>query len=253
MEKLIRDSTEELKPIPTGRQALMRRFMGIRCLAFDVYGTLLISKRRCPDRAMAKLRKIYDLPHPARPLPDLIRREHRHWKAGGVDFPEVDIRELWQELYPDSDSERLALHYEMLSHAVWPMPGLEIPDGMTVALVSNAQFYTPLILGTLTKVVADPDLNVFSYRHRRAKPGTFLFEELAKALAQRKIRPSEVLYIGNDHEKDIVPAKAVGFRTVHFAGDARSFVHRPDLPAPDALITDLAQLPSLYEVSSLTN
>lgn len=253
MEKLIRDSSEPLEPIPTNQQPLLRKFEGIRCLAFDVYGTLLISERQCAESAMAALLKKHQLPRPERSLLELIRRDHLRANRDGTEFPEVEIRELWAELHPTANHERLALDYEMLAHRVWPMPGLELPKNMEMALVSNAQFYTPLILRALTTITINPDLCFFSYQYRQAKPGTFLFDELKKALATRNIRPSEVLYIGNDHQKDIVPARAVGFRTVLFGGDARSLSYHPDLPAPDAIITHLSQLPSLYGVSSLKN
>ena len=248
---LIRELSIPLTPIATGLEPILPTLPGIRCVAFDVYGTLLISERQSGAKAMARLRQIYQLAAPAASLDDLISREHCLLKAAGIEFPEVEIRDLWRELYPDHDAGLLALHYELLSHRVWPMPGLKLPDRMPVALVSNAQFYTPLILQTLMPLPLDPELSIYSYEHRQAKPGAFLFEKLADSLRRRDISPHEVMFVGNDHRKDIAPAKEAGFRTVLFAGDSRSLVHLPSSCPPDAIITHLSQLSSLLEVSSL--
>ena len=250
---LIQRLARPLEPVPTGLAPVLPEVEGIRCLAFDIYGTLLISERQCARSAQNALMEAHNLPEPHSSLEELIARRHREARAKGILHPEVDIREIWHELYPDHDPVELALHYEMLAHHVWPMPGLDLPDEVLIAVVSNAQFYTPLILKALTPLPIPPDLAFYSYLHRRAKPGLFLFEELKKTLATRNISPSEVLYLGNDHKKDILPAKQIGFRTALFAGDARSLVFHPEAPPPDAMITHLSQLSSLSGVSSLTS
>ena len=249
---LIQKLTRPLEPVPTAIKPVLPNLEGIRCLALDIYGTLLISERQCPEKAMQSLIEAHHLPPPRSTLDTLIARHHAKAHSEDIKYPEVEIREIWKELFPDHDSETLALHYELLSHHVWPMPGLELPDDLVIAVVSNAQFYTPLILDVIQPLQLDPEFTIYSYQHFQAKPSLFLFETLKKALSLRNILPAETLYLGNDHEKDILPAKQVGFQTALFAGDALSFGFNPVASAPDAMITHLSQLSSLLGVSYST-
>jgi putative hydrolase of the HAD superfamily len=126
-----------------------------------------------------------------------------------------------------------------------------------LGLVSNAQFFTPLTLSfflngaiaTSDEAVCpfDPKLTVYSYRHLRAKPDPYLFELAREQLALYGVTPGQTLYLGNDMLNDIWAAAQVGFKTVLFAGDARSLRLRRDLDqirnlSPDAVITELNQL-----------
>jgi putative hydrolase of the HAD superfamily len=66
---------------------------------------------------------------------------------------------------------------------------------------------------------------------------------------RRNIAPAEALYLGNDARKDIHPAASLGFRTALFAGDARSLRLResePGLLPPDAILTELSQIISIF-------
>ncbi|MGI9455617.1 MAG: HAD family hydrolase, partial [Aeoliella sp.] len=182
-----------------------------------------------------------------------------------------EIREIWEEVLilfannewiadplTDVDIERLAIEYEMRANPVWTMPGLEEclaairQAGLPLGIVSNAQFFTPqlfpaLVQQNLRELGFDPELCVWSYEHRQAKPGKCLFNVTVAALAARSITPNETLYIGNDMRNDVAPAAQVGFRTALFAGDARSLRLREDDPlargiTPDAVVTDLRQI-----------
>lgn len=252
LKNIIRENSQPLRPISTDLKPVLTPLKPTQCLVLDIYGTVLISQRTDAQLAWNQLLKNHSLTPPETSLEHLILREHTQAKALGITHPEIDIRELWRELFPEKDPERLALEYELLSHQVWPMPGLKIPSHLHLGIVSNAQFYTPLLLETLSPLHADPALTFYSYQHHLAKPGPELFEKLCQSLQAYQIQPSEVVYLGNDHENDIIPAKKVGFQTVLFAGDARSLKYCPELEAPDAIITDLTQLSSLLRVSSLT-
>jgi len=121
-----------------------------------------------------------------------------------------------------------------------------------MGLISNAQFYTLLLfkwfLGADAIDLGFEDcLMFFSYRHGRAKPGGHLFELAVEQLRQMQVAPAAALYVGNDMRNDIHPAKAAGFLTALFAGDARSLRLRTGDPhcsglTPDLVITDLGQL-----------
>ena len=126
-------------------------------------------------------------------------------------------------------------------------------QGLVLGLVSNAQFYTPLmfhaLLGeSLTTLGFDPSACAFSYQMHEAKPSTGIFQRALEALAvQQGIRPAQTLYVGNDMLKDIWPAHRLGCRTVLFAGDRRSLRLREHdercaSVKPDYVINDLRLL-----------
>ena len=124
--------------------------------------------------------------------------------------------------------------------------------GLLMGIISNAQFYTPLLFPALidqdlTACGFDNDLSWFSYQSKRAKPDTWMYEQARSALEAREVAAEEVLYVGNDMLNDMLPAATVGFKTALFAGDKRSLRLREDHPEAaqvqvDCIITDLRQL-----------
>jgi len=195
-------------------------------------------------------------------LSTLIQEEHERSKSLGVSFPEIDIREIWSRLLSpygslsDTQIEVIATSYEVQVNPVWPMPNLSLTlsslmeSNLELGVISNAQFYThalfPALLPSLSPPF-NPDLCLYSYQERQAKPGLFMFKKMVSLLEGKNIKPEETLYLGNDMRNDIDPAHRVGFRTILFAGDARSYRPREDArysPA-DAVITDLSQLQEL--------
>ena len=116
-----------------------------------------------------------------------------------------------------------------------------------MGIISNAQFYTPLILrwflnSGLPDLGFEEDLLIYSYEMGCAKPSAALFKLAAHRLEKRGISPESVLYLGNDEKKDILPAKQTGFQTALFAGDARSLRREGGSVQADLVITDLEQL-----------
>ena len=274
--QLIRELSREMRPVPTSCDPVLPSFPGIRAVIFDVYGTLFISS--CGDRRPEEespredpLRAIlekYGIPSPSENrsltdrLHDLVSREHAVSRDQGIRYPEIEIRDLWSELLDQPcgpELEHAALACECITNPVWPMPGASETlvtlrgRGLTLGIVSNAQFYTPLLFPALLgrdleELGFEEDLCLFSYQHGVAKPGPALYRILRERLDQRGIAPAETLYLGNDAHKDIHPAADLGFHTVLFAGDNRSLRLHSDqtvLHSPDALITNLAQLPDL--------
>ena len=99
--------------------------------------------------------------------------------------------------------------------------------GLTLGIVSNAQFYTTLtltaLLGERWKSWFLPSLCFWSHKYKEAKPGPHLYRRASAALKEfYGISPQEVVMIGNDVEHDIMPALACGFRAILFAGDRRA-------------------------------
>jgi putative hydrolase of the HAD superfamily len=191
----------------------------LRAILFDVYGTLLKSTagETHPNPAM---RELIEKAHASSPHP----------------FPEVDIREIHAALHPElsaAEIERLSMAHEHTVNPVSAMPGAAetlrqlSSSGLLLGLVSNAQFYTVPVMesclgDSLANLGIDPELCVFSYLERRAKPDVHLFEIIRDRLLERGIRPEETLYVGNDVRNDIDPAKSCGFLTALFIGDDSS-------------------------------
>jgi len=199
-----------------------------------------------------------------------ITERHRELHAEGIEHPEVDIRDIWRKtlwrlwedrllLEPPSASsvDLLALRYELAASPVWPMPGFpEIirklhNTGLRVGIVSNAQFYTPLILQaicgkSISQIGFEDGLCSWSYELSEAKPSINIFKSPLIQLGKDQIRASEVLYIGNDMLNDIEGASGVGCKTALFAGDRRSLRLREGSPGvknePDMVITKLSEL-----------
>ena len=278
----IRALTTPLAPLPTAVSPRVDPLTGIRAVLFDVYGTLVISG--CGDigltatddlpKAFAEAWRAAELDSGALPegfdaattLKDKIQADHAASRAAGVDYPEVDIVAIWRRLLADlrisaddSRLRRLALEYELRTNPVWPMPGLAAvlatlaARGLVLGLVSNAQFYTPLMLEAflgrpLAAAGLDPDCCLLSYREAVAKPSTAIYRPALDALQSgHGVAPEAVLYIGNDIRNDVQPARALGCRTALFAGDARSLRLREDDPVlrrvvPDRVLTELEQL-----------
>ncbi len=277
--QVIRDLSWERTPVPSSCEPLLTILPDIKAVIFDVYGTLFTScvdprsttTSPCKDPPQSLLEK-YGIHSPSEDrsltdrLHDMIEREHAIARTRGIPYPEVEIRDLWSELLNQPRSPELdlaALAWECLTNPVWPMPGTSSTlaalrnRGLTLGIVSNAQFYTQLLFpalldGRLDQLGFMEDLCVFSYQHRSAKPGPDLYRVLCERLNHRGIAPAETLYLGNDTLKDIHPAAELGFHTALFAGDNHSLrlhLDKTGLHPPDAVITSLAQLAELLPLS----
>jgi putative hydrolase of the HAD superfamily len=190
----------------------------------------------------------------------------------------VDIREVWQEvclklvdhgfltrLPGRGRIETIALSYELLSNPIWPMPQARETlralneAGFPLGIVSNAQFFTPLLFEALLEV-GPPELGfreelcAFSYRECRAKPSPEIFSGPLSALERSYgIDAAHTLYVGNDMKNDVLAASKTGLRTCLFAGDRRSLRLRTDDPEaagirPDAVVTTLGELPTVLSI-----
>jgi len=281
----IRRLSAPLQPRPTGTAPRLTPLPGIRAVLFDVYGTLFISAsgdigaageeedERAFRTAAAEAGLALTWRDPptrgAERLVRAIQASHARSRQQGIAYPEVDIVDIWQEVAlsgsdagapPSREALRVAaVEYECRTNPVWPMPGAaELLHalrrrGCRLGIVSNAQFYTPLIFQALlgatpTDLGFEQDLCAWSYRQAEAKPATALFRPVLETLqARHGIRPGETLYVGNDRLKDIWPAAQLGCKTALFAGDGRSLRLRESdercrAADPDVILDDLRQL-----------
>jgi len=273
-KKSIQKYIRPLQPIPTSLTPAGDLIHGIRCVLFDIYGTLFISgsgdigsaEQNSPQlEEIGLLLAKFGIDKTPRALLDALHRaiEARHaaLRHTGIDFPEVKIDRIWQQVLQAGDKDSIrqfAVEFELISNPVSPMPNLSDllsacrRQGLWMGIISNAQFYTPwLFHWFLDSDPADlgfsPDLIFYSYLHAMAKPSPALFKMAAEKLKEKGIQPAAVLYIGNDMLNDIYPARNTGFKTALFAGDKRSLRLRTADPrcqnlTPDLVVTDLGQL-----------
>lgn len=274
-----------LAPRPTGVEPHLPMLTDVRAVVFDIYGTLLISasgdiglagERGEKQAFSAAYEAAFASPPPsnmaqrvAERLKSLILEHHAARQGQGIDYPEVDILNVWKQLLASFERnadrnriETLAVEYECRVNPVWPMPGMvELLEALnardlSLGIVSNAQFYTPLTIQALAgsglrELGFTDDFCTWSYRELEAKPSTAIYQKTLDALKQRDdIEPNQILYVGNDQRNDIWPAAMLGCRTALFAGDQRSLRWRKDDPRcnqvkPDAIVTELAQIPGL--------
>lgn len=291
----IRALSRPMEPYPTDLEPRLPPMPGVRAILFDVYGTLFISAAgdidagRSTDQATAlheALRstglngRLEEASRAgARLLPRFIREEHERRRAGGTEYPEIDIRETWRQVtdelagrslldgeVTDEQLRELAVEYECRVNPVWPMPLLRETvralshHGMLLGIVSNAQFFTPLLFPAFfgedaCELGFEPALCAWSWELREAKPSTALHRRALEHLQDRlHVSPDQVLYVGNDRLNDLWPARQAGCRTALFAGDDRALRLRDDDPRcadvrPIAVVTHLAQLLDIVPAS----
>lgn len=281
--------SKPLSAQPTAVEPHLIKLHGVKVIAYDFYGTLFISGvgdigvddgNLGPDIFLDILKgarieikssgaadkgfKIYNT---------VVHRFIEKLKADGIEYPEPDIRKVWSEVLKimkseghvqfDDDPalfERISVEFEARINPVWPMPGVKetllyfkklgVPQG----IISNSQFYTPVVLEALTETSLtglgfNKNLLHWSFEEKMKKPGLSFYKNYLKKLEkfQPGLKAEDVLYIGNDMLKDVWPAHTVGMRTALFAGDTRSLKWRADDPRcknlkPDLIITELSQL-----------
>ncbi len=273
-KRSIRRYLRRLAPLPTSLTPQGELRENIRCILFDIYGTLFISgsgdislaKQKSPEvQELRQLLRKYTI----RKTPQTLLHEfygavetvHDKLRNKGVDFPEINIEQIWMQVLETEDQHIIrsfAVEFELIANPVFPMPNLEAmlsacrQKKILIGIISNAQFYTPYLFKWFLNsdpegLGFDPGLLFYSYQHEVAKPSLILFKMAVAELKAKGIQPVSVLYLGNDMLNDIYPARAVGFQTALFAGDKRSLRLRKNDPrcadlSPDLVVTDLEQL-----------
>ena len=197
--------------------------------------------------------------------------------AKGIHTPEPDIRNVWSRVLEslkdqkliqfDSrfdgllrTAETLSLEFEIRMNPTWPMPNMtHVLDRLhaksyDLGIISNSQFYTPIMIEayadrTLRDLGFSSGLLHWSYEVGLKKPSITFYRRFLEKMVRHHptLQPEEILYVGNDMRKDILPAQTLGFKTALFAGDQRSLRWRRDDPTcktlePDLVVTDLMQI-----------
>lgn len=286
---IIRRNSSPILPLPTDLAPQLNKLHGIKAVLFDIYGTLIISgsgdvgtasaidTAEAISQAMVVSGFEGDPELAGKVSKDMLKQEilawHKAARETGVDFPEVEITKVWKKiidslsrtetLRPKASNidqiREMVVEYECRVNPVYPMPEcLQTLNslkkrGFSLGIISNAQFYTPLIFSaffekSVEDIGFDPECCIWSYKELKAKPSKDLFTKAGLFLENKYgISLSETAFVGNDMLNDIYTAKNAGCKTVLFAGDKRSLRMRDtddrcsDIQ-PDAIITSLDQL-----------
>lgn len=288
-----------LEPLNTGVQADVKTANEIKAVIFDIYGTLIISTSGDLDKSTVSVSNLtialkkagynwfdsYAENNYGNSLLELFNKtvnEHQNILIKkGHPYPEVDIIKVWEQCMDialknkwihsskNSNIKTLTVVFEILSNPVWPMPNMtEVlntlqANNIPLGIVSNAQFYTPIIMNYFISGAIDAseniqgfdaDISVFSYKLLRSKPDTQLFQTLAEQLNKKfNLLPHQVLFVGNDMLKDVWTANEIGFKTALFAEDTRSLRMREEDDRcnnlkPTFVITHLEQLFTILNI-----
>ncbi len=284
----IRKLSSPMEPVPVDMNEHLEHIPGIRAVVFDIYGTLFISGSgdisisgtQSNVKAMTDslVESGFSIENEQTGqtgvslLHEYINKDHEIHQHEHILFPEVEIRSIWDDVLcslkkdkmisGEIDREsvrRVALEYECHTNPVWPMPGIIKTlhrlksREMELGIVSNSQFYTPLMFDALLdRSLDDFGFNghwcAWSFRERESKPSPFMFTLVLDALDRyHGILPSETMFVGNDMLNDMLPASQSGMKTCLFAGDKRSLRMRADDRRcknlhPDLTITSLSHL-----------
>lgn len=205
-----------------------------------------------------------------------IRAAHAALRERGVTAPEVEIRDIWRGILMERHQELsiapetltaqrvafFAVMVEVLTNPVQLAPHIARTlsvlraRGCRFGIISNAQFYTPLILErllgrSLAELGFEPALCYWSFQHLIAKPAASCFRYAAEAVRTHcNASPDQILYVGNDLRNDIVPAARAGFSTCLYCGDTHSLRLHPQHPdinshRADTWVIDYDTLPTL--------
>ncbi len=290
---IIRNNSNKVFPIPTNIEKILSEPEIIKSMIFDIYGTLIISasgdvgtitglskseifldslkksniKFSSKEAGQKGLTYYYNN----------IKQSHILSRENKIQYPEVIITDIWRQTLTKLVNEKLiftditdelileiATYFECFTNPVWPMPELLRlmkvlnEKNIVLGIISNAQFYTPLLFKALTNLYLEdigfkPELIQYSFKHKEAKPSLKMFHNIhSKLKSVYNIAPDSTLYIGNDMLNDIYSANSVGFKTALFAGDERSLRLREDNKGisnlnPNFIITDLMQIPDLIK------
>src|SRR6056297_1613517 len=285
----IKELAEPLSPISIDHATSLKKLSGIKCVAFDFYGTMFISGvgdigidedpegeseeifRNSLEAAGFTVNDVSAGTYGLQVLEKTLARHKDEAKERGIAYPEPEIREVWKDTLKEmaeqsmisgsvdeSSIAKFAVEFEFRINAVWPVPNLAgiltnlKKQGLELAIISNSQFYTPLafeaIIGQSPENFGfNKDLLVWSYKCGRKKPDTDFYADFVNRIQEQGMDPTEVLYVGNDINKDIKPAKYLGMHTALFVGDSHSIRHEESelkhlSLSPDLVIDRLSQI-----------
>ncbi|WP_231395860.1 HAD family hydrolase [Mycobacterium sp. URHD0025] len=197
----------------------------IRCVVFDVGETLVDETRMWSELAQRLGVTPLTL---SGVLGALIAtgRDHRDlWGVLGVDRPAMGVDPAQGDLYPDALECLAAVRRA----------------GLIVGVAGNQP-------ATVNQVLAaaglEADFVASSAEYGVAKPDSAFF---LRVIAEANVPADSILYVGDRVDNDVLPARAVGMRTVFIRRGPWGYIHALK---DEAALADL-RLDSLQELASL--
>jgi FMN phosphatase YigB (HAD superfamily) len=199
--------------------------------------------------------------------------------TGGERYPEVQVERVWDDIVKKLSQKeytfdaatygsmneyvkKIAYFYHASIQGAGAYPGaadalkLVAGRGVLNGLLTDGQCFTAAQLNRCLRqqdsafelaATVPANLRLISADHRARKPSETLFRAAIQAAMARGITPGEILHVGSNLTRDLIPAKKLGFRTALFAGDRNSLVATPEqlkdrATRPDVLLTELPQV-----------
>lgn len=182
----IQNLTRTLTPIPIDHTTRLDKLHGIKCVAFDFYGTMFISgvgdigvdedqqaanessfREALVDSGFEITNDEAEISGP-RIFQKVINKHINASKESGIEVPEPDIIQVWLDVLRELKREcfikgevdknraiRFAIEFEFRVNSIWPVPELAQliqhlkERGLELGIISNSQFYTPLAFEAL--------------------------------------------------------------------------------------------------------
>ena len=220
----------------------------VRAITFDAFGTLIDTGR---DVLIRIARSVCEDQRPSLDAEALLATWDRHFFAAETapfltlaqiteDSLEKTFREYGIGATPAPYVDRLvALWRQAKAYAEVPRI-LDALDGVPRAVVSNADH--EFLLDILERNGLRFDAVITSESAQTYKPRPRIFEA---ALESLRVRPNDVIHVGDSLVADVEGASRLGMRTVWVN---RAALRRgPADPTPDAEARDLNELPAIVE------
>lgn len=182
----IKNLTHPLEPILSEQPTRIQKLNGIRCVAFDFYGTMFISgvgdigvdeeqqqsSYRYFEDALAEIGLTASGNQVGKTgittFEKVINNHIQKAKEKGINYPEPDIISVWLDVLVFLHEQNLikekparehatffAVEFEFRVNDIWPVPNLKsvlhilLKNDLQLGIISNSQFYTPIAFETL--------------------------------------------------------------------------------------------------------
>ena len=219
----------------------MQQIAAIRCVAFDVGETLIDETRiwsRWADRLGVTRLTMLGV------LGGMAALDRPHLDAFRIVRPDIDVeaeQARWE--VDDPDGLRTGFDETDLYDDVRPCLSALHRSGRRVVIAGNQP---PEARAALEAMQLDVDAILISDELGAQKPSAAFFAAVAEAAG---VEPSEIAYVGDRLDNDVLPARRAGMRTVLLRRGPWGHLHaeRPDAALVDVVTDSLRDLPQLLD------
>jgi HAD superfamily hydrolase (TIGR01549 family) len=171
----------------------------------------------------------------------VIERNEHHRHVFDLVSPGLDIDRARQSTLEQGWFDGFALE-DFYTDAIPCLQALKA-QGYLIGISGNQPAQAETILGSLDLGV---DFIASSSSWGLEKPDPRFFQKIIEVT---KLSPSEIAYVGDRLDNDVLPAVQVGMKAVFIRRGPWGFIHarRPEVARADARIESLAELPGVLE------